>query len=194
MPALDLHLELANCYGRDMLALQLTPQAVLTRALNTWRPLHTFLTTLDHIGGYKEDPLRKKSQLLAMILHLRPEGFLPWGEDKQTAPIMDYHLMRTCLRTGLIEVLDERLKTKLISREIVSPAEEWAVRYAAYLAVEATVLLSGKDMSAVDGLLFSNARKHCPEMTEPSCRSCMLDSVCAHRKDYFQPVLRTTFY
>jgi hypothetical protein len=69
MPALDLHLEQAQQYGRDMLALRLTPQAVLRKALASAQPLATFIGTLDQIGGYKEDPLRKKSSLLAMILN-----------------------------------------------------------------------------------------------------------------------------
>jgi hypothetical protein len=43
-------------------------------------------------------------------------------------------------------------------------------------------------------LLFANARRRCPEMTEPECMACPLDPVCAHRMEYFQPVLRTTFY
>jgi sugar/nucleoside kinase (ribokinase family) len=64
MPALDLHLEQAQQYGRDMLALGLTPQAVLRQALASAQPLATFIGTLDQIGGYKEDPLRKKSSLL----------------------------------------------------------------------------------------------------------------------------------
>jgi sugar/nucleoside kinase (ribokinase family) len=194
MPALDLHLEQARQYGRDMLALQLTPQAVLDRALASTNPLQTFLVTLDQVGGYKEDPLRKKSLLLAMGLHDRPERFLPLRDDERLAPIMDYHNMRSCLRIGLIEVVDGELRAKLIDRQIVSPAEEWAVRYPAYLAYEQLVSLSGRSPSAVDGFIFTNARKRCPEMTEPLCPSCQLDPVCAHRKEFFQPVLRTTFY
>jgi hypothetical protein len=46
----------------------------------------------------------------------------------------------------------------------------------------------------VNGLIFGNARKRCPEMTEPECESCPFDPVCAHRKAFFQPILRTTFY
>jgi sugar/nucleoside kinase (ribokinase family) len=194
MPALDLHLEQARQYGRDMLALRLTPHAVLDRALASTQPLQTFLVTLDQVGGYKEDPLRKKSLLLAMILNDRPETFLPLRDDEQIAPIMDYHFQRSCLRIGLIDVLDGELETKLTDRQIVSPAEEWAVRYPAYLAIEQLVTLSGKSMNAVNDLLFTNARKRCPEMTAPECLSCMLDPVCAHRKAFFQPVLRTTFY
>jgi len=107
MPALDLHLEQAHRYGRDMLAVSLTPQAVLGKALASAQPLQTFLVTPDQIGGYKEDPLRKKSLLLAMILNDRPENFLPLRNDEQLAPVIDYHALRSCLRVGLIDVIDE---------------------------------------------------------------------------------------
>ena len=49
-------------------------------------------------------------------------------------------------------------------------------------------------VAIVNGFFFANARKRCPEMTEPQCRLCPLDPVCAHRKEFFQPVLRTSFY
>ncbi len=193
MPALDLHLEQAQGYGRDMLALNLTPQAVLRKALASAQPLETFLVTLDHIGGYKEDPLRKKSSLLAMILNQRPEDFLPLRDDEELSPPVDYHLLRSCLRVGLIDVIDEGLKAKLINRQIISPAEEWAVRYPAYHAIEQVIALSGKSTAAVNSYFF-NARKRCPEMSEPECQLCQLDPVCAHRVELFQPVLRTSFY
>jgi hypothetical protein len=176
-----------------MLALQLTPQVVLDKALASAQPLQTFLVTLDQIGGYKEDPLRKKSSLLAVILNQRPETFLPLRNNEQVEPVIDYHLMRSCLRIGLIDVIDEELKNKLTNRQIVLPAEEWAVRYASYRAIEQVVALSGKSTGAV-GQFFFGARKRCPEISEPDCRFCQLDPVCAHRKELFQPVLRTTFY
>jgi hypothetical protein len=172
----------------------LLTQAVLGEALASTQPLQTFLVTLDQVGGYKEDSVRKKSLLLAMILNDRPETFLPLRDDEHITPIIDYHFMRSCLRIGLIDVLDGELETKLTNRQIVSPAEEWAVRYPAYLALEGVVLLSGKSLGAVNSFLFTNARKRCPEMTEPQCRLCSLDPVCAHRKELFQPVLRTSFY
>jgi sugar/nucleoside kinase (ribokinase family) len=193
MPALDLHLQQARSYGRDMLALQLTPQTVLQNALASHQPLQTLITTLDQIGGYKEDPLRKKSSLLALALTQRPERFLPLGESEQVAPVIDYHALRSCLRIGLIEVMDEQLSNKLVNRQIVSPTEEWAVRYAAYRAVEQVTALSGMSTGAVDQFFFG-ARKRCPEMSEPECKFCQADPICAHRKELFQPVLRTTFY
>jgi hypothetical protein len=193
MPALDLHLEQAQQYGRDILALGLTPQTVLDKSLDSPQPLATFLELLDQIGGYKEDPLRKKSGLLATILNQRPEKFLPLRDDEQVAPVVDYHLMRACLRVGLIDVLDQDLRVKLEDRQIVSSTEEWAVRFAAYRAIEELVPLTGKSPGAVDWFFFGG-RKRCPEMSEPQCHLCQLDPVCAHRKELFQPVIRTSFY
>lgn len=193
MPALDLHLAQARVYGSDMLALDLTPSSLLAQAAKSPTPLRAFLSRLDHVGGYKEDPLRKKSTLLALILNQRPETFLPFGAGEQAAPVIDYHLMRSCLRVGLIDVQDEHLAQRLSARKLVEAADESAVRQAAYQAIAQIVALSGKSMGAVDWFFF-NARRRCPEMTEPECQLCALDPLCAHRKELFQPVLRTTFY
>jgi sugar/nucleoside kinase (ribokinase family) len=193
LPALDLHLSQARQYGRDMLALNLTPRQVLKQARSSPTPLKTFFEVLDQIGGYKEDPLRKKSGLLAFILHQRPEVFLTLGEDEEVTPVIDYHAMRSCLRIGLVEVVDGELRGKLIRRQVLLPDEEQAVRYAAYLAIDQVTARSGKSMGAVDWFFF-NSRKRCPEMSEPDCQHCPVDPICAHEKELFQPVLRTTFY
>ena len=194
MPALDLHLEMARQYGRDMLALGLTPEEVIRRAMASPSPLATFLRTLDQVGGYKEDPLRKKSALLAMILSQRPETYLTFGVNERLPPVIDYHLMRAALRTGLIDVVDENLYRDLADRRLLSTSDEWAVRSATYRAIEQVAALSGRDSGSVDNWFFFNSRNRCPEMTEPDCARCPVDPLCSHRKELFQPVLRTTFY
>ena len=192
MPALDLHLSMAQNYGRDMTALGHTATTLIETANSSASPINALLGHLDHVGGYKEDPLRKKSALLAIILQQRPEGFLvDRGDD--APPIVDYHVMRSCLRIGLVDVVDTELAEKLRGRRLLTDAEEWAVRSAAFSAVEQLVERSGKTLGAVDWFLFQ-ARQRCPEMTEPDCTSCTVDAQCMHRKDLFQPVLRTTFY
>ena len=193
LPAFDLHLELAQAYGRDMLALNWTPTAIVAQANRAEYPRAAFLSLLDHIGGYKEDSLRKKSMLLALILEQRPERFLRPAPDETEPPVIDYHLMRSCLRTGLVDVSDADLRRKLIGREELAAADEWAVRFAAYQAMQQVQQRSGRSMGAVDWFFF-NARRRCPEMTEPDCAHCAIDAACAHRKDLFQPVRRTTFY
>jgi len=204
MPAFDPHVEMAQAYGRDMQALDWTPRDIVEKANRAAEPRTTFLSMLDHIGGYKEDPLRKKSMLLALILEQRPEKFLRPADTPRLVgegpgvrvaepPVIDYHLMRSCLRTGLVEVIDDDLRRKLIGREELSDAEEWAVRFAAYQAIQQVQSLSGRSMGAVDWFFF-NARRRCPEMTTPDCGHCAIDAACAHRTELFQPVRRTTFY
>jgi len=192
MPAFDLHLDLARQYGRDMLALDLTPQTMLQQVSASTSPLRSLLQFLHHVGGYKEDPLRKKAGLLAIILQQRPEAFLPNGEE-EVPPVVDYHVMRSCLRTGLIDVKDKDLAEKLVGRQLLSRDDEWAVRAAAHMAIEQVVAESGKSMGAVDWFFFQ-ARQRCPEMSEPRCDLCAVDLACAHRKELFQPVRRTTYY
>lgn len=193
MPALELHLEQGRQYGRDMLALGLTPGELIREAQAAQAPLKGFFELLDQVGGYKEDPLRKKSGLLAMILSQRPERFFSPGAAEEITPVIDYHAMRTCLRTGLVEVVDRQLQEKLSDRRVLQPDEEWAVRHAAYLATAQVAAESGVSMGAVDRFFF-NSRRRCPEMTEPLCELCQIDPVCAHYKELFQPVIRTTFY
>ncbi len=50
MPAIELHLQLANRYGQDMQALGYTPQGLVEEARGSKRPLQTFLMLLDKIG------------------------------------------------------------------------------------------------------------------------------------------------
>jgi len=193
LPAGDLHPAQAIRYGRDMCALGWTPESVLEVANQSDRPLATFLTLLDRVGGYKEDPWRKKSALLAAILAQRPERFLRFGTDEDLPPIVDYHCQRSCLRLGLVEVVDPALRARLADRAVIEADEEEAVRAACYDAVAEVHRLSGRSMGAVDWFFFQN-RTRCPEMTEPDCAACPADPVCAHAKDLFQPVFRTTAY
>jgi len=194
MPAVDLHLRKAQDYGRDMRSLGLTPPDIIERSNRSSKPLETFISILDHIGGYKEDPFRKKTNLLALILMERPEGFLRASKDEEIQPVIDYHVMRFCLRTGLVDLMDASLREKIANRRLVTPEDEWAVRYACYTAIQRVIKVSGLSMGAVDNVAFSYNRKHCPEMTKPRCENCALDPACAHRIALFQPVIRTSFY
>jgi hypothetical protein len=194
MPALELHWKIAQAYGKDMMALKMTPQVIVEKSNASERPLETFLSILDHISGYKEDPLRKKSNLLAFILMQRPERFLRIAQGGEMQPVIDYHAMRFCLRTGLIEIDDEALREKIIEKMLITAEEEWVIRYACYIAIQKLSEYSGLDAGAVDHFTFSYTRQHCPEMTVPDCGQCALDQVCTHLKSLFQPVIRTTFY
>ena len=193
LPLFAERLALARSYGRDLAAQSLTPAEIVRRANESDRPLATFLALLDYVGGYKEDPLRKKSALLAIILQQRPERFLREVNAELMPPVVDYHIQRSCLRTGLVLIVDPGLRRRIAGRELLEEADEWAVREATYRAMNDLQAVSGCSMTALDKFFFEN-RRRCPEMSEPDCPRCPVDSVCAHHKQLFQPVRATTFY
>ncbi len=193
LPAHALHLQQAQAYGRDLTALGWQPAEMAALANADPRPLRRFLSLLDHVGGFKEDPLRKKSVLLALILRQRPEGFLAFSDSEPVPPVVDYHIQRSCLRIGLVRVTDPDLRRRVTDRQILPSSDEERIRQTCYRAMEQLQSASGRSMGAVDWFFFQN-RRRCPEMTEPVCGQCPLDSVCAHDKALFQPVVRTTFY
>lgn len=193
LPDLPTRATLASSYGRDALALGPTPADILARVNATARPLQALLLALDHVGGYKEDPLRKKSALLAAILSQRPERFLKPAAGERLPPIVDYHVQRTCLRLGLVRPVEAELRKRLVRREELSASDEASIRQACFAAMQALEAESGVPMGALDWFFFQN-RSRCPEMSEPDCAACPADPRCAHDKELFQPVHRTTFY
>lgn len=193
MPVLAIHHTLARGYGRDMWELGWTPEQLVEEANASADPVKFLVQALDHVTGYREDPLRKKTMLLVAALGQRPEKFIDLDGGRALKPIIDYHLMRSCLRTGLVEIVDPDLRAQIVARRLVRPAEEWAVRSACYQAVLELSERSGRDIGTIDWFFFG-ARHRCPEMREPECATCPVQPVCAQQREMFQPVLRTTFY
>jgi sugar/nucleoside kinase (ribokinase family) len=184
---------MARDYGATLGAMGATPDGLVAAAATSVRPVAALLRLLDHVGGYREDPLRKKAALLGVILRQRPEGFLPAAAADDAPPIVDYHVQRTSLRTGIVTVHDPDLRRSLQERRVVSADEEDAVRRATFAAVAQLAARSERGMGAVDWFLFQ-MRHRCPEMSVPRCAECPADPACAKSTGLFQPVFRTTAY
>ncbi len=192
-PGAERYVGAARAYGRTLLALDLDADGLVGAAAATPAPMRSLLTLLDHVGGYREDPLRKKAALLGVILRQRPECLLPEAADDDAPPIVDYHVQRSCLRTGMVTIDDPALAADVASRRLLTVDGEAAIRRAAFDAVARLVERSGRTMGAVDWCLFQ-MRHRCPEVGPIACASCPADVACAHRLELFQPVLRTTAY
>lgn len=193
LPAMAERLACAQAYGVSMQRAGWAPEMLLAAANAAPRPTAALLALLDHVGGYREDPYRKKSALLAAVLRQRPEGFLRVVAHDDVPAIVDYHVQRSCLRTGLVVVDDGVLRRRLEQRRLLTAVEEDAVRAACVEAVDGLVAASGRSMGAVDWFLFG-MRRRCPETTVPDCDRCPARPACARDVDLFQPVLRTTAY
>ena len=193
LPMWPEHLALIRGYAQWFVAQNQEPADVLRRAAADPKPLYALLTALAEIPGYAEDPLQKKAMLLAIVLENRPERFLKVADPESAVPIIDYHLQRSALRTGLVRVEDPALRKKLAARELLAPAEEELIRAATYEAIERLMARSGLSAAAVDWFFFQN-RTRCPETTAPDCPACPVQPFCARETQLFQPVFRTTAY
>ena len=193
LPMWPEHLELIRGYSAWFTERDLRPADMIRQLAAESHPLRALLLLLSHIPGYAEDPLQKKAMLLAITLENRPEHFLPISDPESAVPIIDYHLQRSALRTGLIRIKDPTLRAKLEAREFLAADEEAAIRQATYHAVEKLIALSGLSAAAVDWFFFKN-RTGCPEMTAPDCAQCPVRDLCAQDTGLFQPVFRTTSY
>lgn len=193
LPMWNEHAQLSLSYARWMEANNTTPESILEQANQSPRPLQAFLDILSNVPGYKEDPMRKKSMLLGIIMENRPERFLRVSDPQSAIPIIDYHLQRSALRTGLVVLDNPADREKIHRREAVAPKLEEAIRRETYAAMDELTKLSGQPVAAIDWFFFQN-RHRCPEMTAPDCPNCPVQDICAQQVELFQPVLRTTFY
>ncbi len=193
VPDVGSHRVLQQAYGATIAGLG-GMSTVIDRANGSQDPLASFLESLAGIPGFGEDPLAKKANLLALILTNRPEHFLDLRGPSTVAPIVDYHIMRTTLRTGCVTVLDDETRLRLVNRAWVGGDAESGIRVAARDAIDALCNHSGLDVAEVDGFLFSLGRTLCLETEPPNCEACPLSTVCARDVGLFQPIFRTTAY
>ncbi len=189
----DKRLEITRAYGQWFEEHQTNPKKLVETSNNTDTPLKSFLDTVQTIPGFSQDPLAKKSLLLAMSLANRPEKFLNVKDPENWQPVVDYHLMRLSLRMGLVEINDSSERDTNENRQWTSAESEHLIRKAVYEAVQELIQLSGKPMSLVDSVMWM-ARRYCPEMTEPECPKCIFSIPCKKDTKLFQPVLRTIDY
>ncbi len=195
VPQLESHRQLQQAYGAALQAGGFAGFADLLATVSSQdQPGKALLNRLSRLPGYAEDPLAKKANLLLIILANRPEHFVDLSDPEAVTPIVDYHLMRSCLRTGCVTILDPELRARVEKRRWVDELEEDLIRSAAFDAINLLVQHSGLSQAAVDGFFFSNARSACVEASEPTCGQCRAEAACAQRTSLFQPVFRTTAY
>ena len=195
VPYLESHIDLHRRYGAVLA--ERYPSGfveILEQVREQPQPAQALLSALAELPGYAEDPLAKKANLLVVMLAARPEGFLELRDPDSIRPIVDYHLMRGCLRTGCVRILDPDLRRRVEGRRWVDAEEEGEIRNAAFSAIEDLVRLSGCSVAQVDGFFFANGRGRCLEDREPLCDECPVRESCAQDTRLFQPIFRTTFY
>lgn len=176
------------------------------------------LKLLSEFEAYK-DPLSKKS---VVFLHCCSDVGLLRIKDPQNFKMpIDYHMMRVALRTGIIDVIDKELETRLKNKEPVNEKDVLMIRLKAQEAYQIISEYSMFDIPQLDLIFWSLGRSCCDWRHEPICgdkkcdvqnrctlirnvefdckNSCPLDETCFGSKNhefrkFYEANIVTTYY
>lgn len=180
------------------------------------RLLHDGKGLYELLGSFRafSDPLRKKSTFLIKLL--LDAGLYKVKDIENFVPIMDYHMQRVLLRAGCVDVVSDKLASKLRRQKPVE--RDTKVRVACIEALKIIGAGSGMPILRLNDFFWSLGRSCCHK--ELLCQvghcekdpctfaqivahdphdSCALDLVCKgkHEEKYrnlWQPVVETHFY
>lgn len=125
-----------------------------------------FLDLLDRFDAYSVDPLRKKSQVLAHDL-LR-EGTIDFVDKEKIAPAIDYHIMRSYLRTGRVVPRSPALNPYLGGHPNPRARLVNKLREAVAEAAELTAFYAGISVPDLNYVEWQFGRSICTA-EQPSC-------------------------
>lgn len=172
------------------------------------------LYELLHVFSAFVDPLKKKSTVA--VKFMAESGLLKIKDPENIIPMMDYHMQRTLLRTGCIEIMDKELKQALRARRNLSSDKE--IRNASVVAMQKIAKYANKSVLDMNDFFWPLGRSCCKEKTlctDKACNKkpctfftfvemeshdkCVFEEVCKGRKDknyrdYWQPIIDTHYY
>ncbi len=121
-----------------------------------------------------EDPVQKKSFLLAKFLHRR--GLISFNDPKNWHVPVDNHLTRIAYRLGLVTI-SPGLKKLIRSKVELSANIDSSLRFSVRSAWKSVVEGSGVDAFTLDDFLWKLGREICLEEA-PKCLTCPLRRIC----------------
>lgn len=160
------------------------------------------------------DPLQKKSGVFLKLI--ADAGLVNLENLENVIPIMDYHMQRVLLRTGCVEIKDEKLKSALQGRTPIS--DDTAIRRACIEAMRIIADVSKMHIFKMNDVFYTLGRSCCNETmlcSHQTCEktpcsltrairieqhdSCIFQSVCLGAKNetyrsFWQPIVNTHFY
>ncbi len=160
------------------------------------------------------DPLQKKSSFFMKLLE--DSGLAHFGKDQELIPIMDYHMQRVLLRSGCVEVVDEKLKHSLQNREAIESDKE--IREACIASMKIIAKTAGYSIFKMNDVFYTMGRSCCNETMlceSHKCEKspctltlavelgkhehCIFQDICKGATDndyrqYWQPQVITHFY
>lgn len=136
--------------------------------------VETVTELLNRLSWFRayEDPVAKKSFLLAKFLHKR--GLKTFKDEENFQVPVDNHLTRIAIRLGIIELEDYTIIDKQLE---LSRSQDIALRMKVREAWKEVSKASGTDPFTLDDFLWVHGRTVCLP-GNPRCEDCILKSAC----------------
>ncbi|MCS3687526.1 hypothetical protein ABIF07_005446 [Bradyrhizobium elkanii] len=135
------------------------------------------LSRLDAFVAFREDPLRKKSNVL--VHDIVRDGVARFEDENEILPAIDYHIMRLYLRTGRVAPLHRSTMDLFKGDSAPRPRLVKLLREAVSRALTLTALYSKLSVPAVNGLEWEIGRSIC-ERGRPRCLGPVDETTPAH--------------
>lgn len=207
----------------------------LDERIRLWKDMAQFIlqngkSVLDFIGSSKNqaeyfyqnlqkteaysDPLQKKTSFLMKLLE--DVGYANFSKQKDIIPIMDYHMQRVLMRTGCVEIEDQKLYHQLVEREEI--ADDSEIRNACIESMKIIAKESELSVLKMNDVFYTMGRSCCHEnplcishscdkdpcslslaIDIPQQHDCIFENACkgATNENYrklWQPLVDTHFY
>jgi hypothetical protein len=125
-----------------------------------------FFERLDEFGAFREDPLRKKSNVL--VHEIVRDHLATFQDQDKIVPAIDYHIMRLYLRSGRVVPLHRETFELLKRDSLPRPRLVKLLREAVSKAVSLTALYAKMSVPEVNGLEWHIGRDVC-DRVRPGC-------------------------
>jgi hypothetical protein len=124
------------------------------------------LDRLDSFVAFREDPLRKKSNV--MIHDIVRENVAHFSDESAILPAIDYHIIRLYLRTGRVVAIHQATMDLLQQDSVPRPRLVRLLREAVSEALSLTSLYAQLSIPEVNGIEWQIGRDIC-ERDQPRC-------------------------
>jgi hypothetical protein len=125
-----------------------------------------FMERLDRFCAFREDPLRKKSNVL--VHEIVRDGVANFDDSNKIAPAVDYHIMRLYLRSGRVVPLHCETLELLKKDSAPRPRLVKLLREAVSEALCLTALYTGMSIPDVNSVEWQIGRDVC-DRSRPKC-------------------------
>lgn len=139
-----------------------------------------FFDCVNDLSVFCEDPLKKKSNLLAHLI-IRAK-IVKITDEENLEPAIDYHIMRVYLRTGRIKISDKKTCDRLRENATYTLDEITELRQSVRCAMKLMCKQYSQSMATLSFVDWILGREYCDRMT-PLCKfgqkSCPVKSLCS---------------